>query len=302
MKKFKNNILIAIMLITLLIVTNTIHVFAFNTSYDLDSQNSFKSEFSEFKNSLLPQEISATSEEIYIAENGTTEDLDGNTKLTYKADTSFLKAIKSTLSGNSKGRLNSEISCGVLYEGENKPVKTVITQGIYKYDYDAKVWEGIASTQHEFGSILPVFKSTLETPIKGTCRYKIIFYITVIYKDGKVKNTDLLESSNVLFNSVAKAYPQYTDTKSGKKMHEPALNLYKIPESDRVKWGPTEINEYRAWYENTHNNGKPIAWKGVLEIHHINPRAYGGTNVKYNLIPLPYSFHRSEINPWWTKY
>ncbi|WP_409978469.1 HNH endonuclease signature motif containing protein [Anoxybacteroides rupiense] len=42
--------------------------------------------------------------------------------------------------------------------------------------------------------------------------------------------------------------------------------------------------------------------KNFYEVHHIRPREYGGNNDYSNLIPLPSSFHRKVVNPWWTNY
>lgn len=61
-----------------------------------------------------------------------------------------------------------------------------------------------------------------------------------------------------------------------------------------------ERDTYRAWYEKTYNGGKTINWTN-LPIHHIKPRAYGGTHVYENLMPLDSGFH-STVTSWWVNY
>ncbi|WP_238343518.1 MATE family efflux transporter [Gracilibacillus saliphilus] len=92
-------------------------------------------------------------------------------------------------------------------------------------------------------------------------------------------------------------YPSSVDEQSGKTLLAPASAEYKkVPEDQRVKWGPTERKIYKTWYESQYGIR---SWNNI-EIHHIIPRAYGGSNDPANLISLPKSFHRGTVNSWWT--
>jgi len=104
----------------------------------------------------------------------------------------------------------------------------------------------------------------------------------------------------ILFNKAAVRYPTYFDFRSGKVAFEPPTDLVKVPVSERVKWTTSDRNKYRKWYENTYNGGKEMDWSGI-EIHHIIPLAYGGTNDYSNLIPLPKAKHQ-EFSRWWDNY
>ncbi|WP_208589712.1 HNH endonuclease signature motif containing protein [Gracilibacillus suaedae] len=113
-----------------------------------------------------------------------------------------------------------------------------------------------------------------------------------------VKTTTWVEGT-FLTNSKGVWYPSYVDEQSGKTLLAPASAEYKkVPVDQRVKWGPTERKIYKTWYEAQYGIR---SWDNI-EIHHIIPRAYGGSNDPANLIPLPKSFHRGTVTPWWTNY
>lgn len=103
------------------------------------------------------------------------------------------------------------------------------------------------------------------------------------------------------YNKKAVRYPQYTDVESGKEMRFPTLGLKVVDKEQRVRWTDTERKAFKTEYEKRYNNGKSMDWTGI-EIHHIDPREYGGTNNFNNLIPLPKEFHRKQVNSWWKNY
>jgi hypothetical protein len=107
-----------------------------------------------------------------------------------------------------------------------------------------------------------------------------------------------LSSYSVLYNKKAVRYPSYTDLLSGKSVAAPSLTLTKV--SNPVSWTTADRNNYKSWYEQTYNKGKILDWSDV-QVHHIIPRAYGGTNNYSNLIPLPISVH-TLFTTWWVNY
>jgi RHS repeat-associated protein len=109
-----------------------------------------------------------------------------------------------------------------------------------------------------------------------------------------------MESYEILFNRTGNRYPgAYTDPKSGKTMSEPkSLNWTKV--ANPVAWTTTNRNNYRTWYEKMYNGGKAMDWTN-LEIRHIQPREYGGTNDYSNMIVMPKSTHQAYTG-WFAGY
>lgn len=117
---------------------------------------------------------------------------------------------------------------------------------------------------------------------------------------GIATGTDTAQTSQVLTNKIAVAYPWYIDPWSGKVMTEPAKADWAKTSSidwttnDRAKY----IKEYSELYPNNGWN-----WTGsVTHIHHIRPREYGGTNDFNNLIPIPATVHVNTVSPWFRNY
>lgn len=109
-------------------------------------------------------------------------------------------------------------------------------------------------------------------------------------------------SDDILFNKKAVIYPTVRDALgTSKRLKEPPLGLEVVPSSDRVKWGTTERKKFKKWYEEKYNDGDEYDWSDI-EIHHIIPRQYGGTNSTSNLIPLDKNDHRKKVTPWWKNY
>lgn len=97
------------------------------------------------------------------------------------------------------------------------------------------------------------------------------------------------------------AYPQVTDLKTGQPMAFPAGPLQVVPEAQRAPW--TNMHRYR-FIKEWHDRGYPEppgGW-GRYEVHHIQPRLYGGSNDFDNLTPLPKEVHNGIVSAWWTGY
>lgn len=122
--------------------------------------------------------------------------------------------------------------------------------------------------------------------ITSTNFYQMSFYMTVSYP-GQITPVSAA-SNSVLLNRMARPWPgPYTDYTSGKTVDYPALNMVKT--SNPVSWGTSERTTFRNWYMSTYNVPN-YDWTNI-EIHHIVPREYGGTNANSNLIPLPKNVH-----------
>ena len=82
---------------------------------------------------------------------------------------------------------------------------------------------------------------------------------------------------------------------------QPAGGLQRVPVRERVPWGVQERGAFiREWYE----RGLPTPEGGWAryDIHHIQPREFGGTNAFENLVPVERSVHQTQFNTWWRDY
>ena len=100
-------------------------------------------------------------------------------------------------------------------------------------------------------------------------------------------------------NSKGEPYPKMIDPRTGEEVPFPSGDLQKVQDpSNRVDWNSITRGEFiKKWIE----MGYPVpdgGWK-PYDIHHILPRAFGGTNDFWNLVPLERNFHQRIVNPWW---
>jgi hypothetical protein len=102
-------------------------------------------------------------------------------------------------------------------------------------------------------------------------------------------------------NSAGDPYPQVIDPRTGEPVHYPGQDLEVVPREQRVTWGRQERGEYIAdWYRHGYET-PPGGW-ARYDIHHIQPREYGGTNAFENLVPVLRDVHQNQFNPWWRNY
>lgn len=112
---------------------------------------------------------------------------------------------------------------------------------------------------------------------------------------------NVAQTRQTLLNLKAMIYPYYRDPVSQKTMTEPSTTTWaKTPSidwdssTDRAKY----IKEYSELYPKNGYN-----WVGSqINVHHIRPREFGGTNEFSNLIPIPTNFHVYVVNAWWRDY
>ena len=118
--------------------------------------------------------------------------------------------------------------------------------------------------------------------------------------NGTLEGTPFTYSTyEFLFNKKGVEYPKYTDPLSKKVMTVPPTGWTKVSNPVSALTTP-ERDKYKLWYEKNYNSNKVMDWSKV-QVHHIKPRAYGGTHVYENLMPLDSSFH-STVTTWWVNY
>ena len=80
--------------------------------------------------------------------------------------------------------------------------------------------------------------------------------------------------------------PRFSILGPGAPIYFPGSGLAKVPVVNRAPWGPKERGAYiKQWYDRGY--GTPEGGWSAYDIHHIQPREYGGTNDFDNLVPIP---------------
>ncbi len=106
--------------------------------------------------------------------------------------------------------------------------------------------------------------------------------------------------SNQIVNSHGDPYPDAIDIRTGERVPFPRGALRHVPKEDRVPWnrkGDFSKDWYiRQWYERGYSD-PPSGWRNI-QIHHIHPREFGGSNDFDNLVPLSTEDH-IPFNTWW---
>jgi RHS repeat-associated protein len=114
-------------------------------------------------------------------------------------------------------------------------------------------------------------------------------------------NTSATQPHLQPLNNRGQPYPQMTDPRTGEEVPFPEGELQQIPEADRVVWNnQTRYAFIQEWYQQGYPD--PEGGWGNLDIHHILPREYGGTNDFWNLVPLDRGFHQQVVTPWWNSF
>ncbi|WP_433944659.1 HNH endonuclease signature motif containing protein [Paenibacillus sp. SN-8-1] len=186
--------------------------------------------------------------------------------------------------------------------------KVVMAQGVpaisMTIGYELKRGVTRNSTKSKAGvafdsKILPVVGSTAtkNISISKTGYYEVEFTISVLFP-GDTSKAYHSTSSTILLNRMARPYPaNYTDPHSGKSVGEPRADWVKTVKP--VEWNDKTRKAFRDWYQKTYNLPN-FNWTNI-DIHHIQPREYGGTNANSNLIPLPNQIH-TAFTSWFKGY
>lgn len=101
----------------------------------------------------------------------------------------------------------------------------------------------------------------------------------------------------VLQNKLAQNFPQYIDVTSGKDAESPIRTDWtRLASSPSWNGRNNFIKQYNATYGTQSDE-----WWSLRQIHHIQPRIYGGSDDFSNLMPVPILEHRL-ITTWFANY
>jgi RHS repeat-associated protein len=93
-------------------------------------------------------------------------------------------------------------------------------------------------------------------------------------------------------------YPEILDPRTGRNIPFPSAITERIPKSLRVPWTRFERAEFIAeWHRRRYP--KPTGGWDKYDIHHIQPREFGGTNDFWNLVPVERTTHQELFNAFW---
>lgn len=96
-------------------------------------------------------------------------------------------------------------------------------------------------------------------------------------------------------------YPKVVDPRTGRNI--PFLSGIggKIPVAERVSWGTTERGAFiKEWYDRGY--APPRGGWAEYDIHHIQPREFGGSNDFWNLVPVQRQTHQDLFNAFWREF
>jgi hypothetical protein len=178
--------------------------------------------------------------------------------------------------------------------------KMYVTGSIPTHNLTLALWNGT------YGAYGTKANSVTTTSIGSSLNPTKVSAVPIETKFWDATRTGTIDGASIsydtydfIFNKKAVECPKYTDPLSGKTMTEPETTWTKVL-NPLPGLTTSQRNTYKAWYEQTYNNGTVLDWSNV-QVHHIKPRAYGGTHSYDNLIPLNTPFHIT-VTSWWASY
>jgi hypothetical protein len=95
-------------------------------------------------------------------------------------------------------------------------------------------------------------------------------------------------------------YPKVVDPRTGRNINFPSGTQHCVPKADRVTWtGQDRYTFIKEWHDRGYATPKG-GWDRY-DIHHIQPREFGGTNDFLNLVPVERNTHRL-FNDFWREF
>ena len=273
--------------LVILLSLSSVQVFAIDPSID-NNENPFD----------IPEENYYE----FILENNDFEDQEFSGELiepTYDENPVFSEDATSIPISSPNGQRGAWLVFDIV-EGSSKKVKATVSSSgspLFYNNVSIKIYTG---TTRSNCNTLAVSSTTFKLYglrseyIETNAATK--YFKVGITVDGTTYNQG---TATKLFNKSGRVYPKYTDPRSGITVPEPSVSWAKTS-PPLVSWSATNRNSYLQWYERTYCRGIAQNWSGY-EVHHIRPRAYGGTNVNSNLIPLPTNIH-SLFTGWFAGY
>jgi hypothetical protein len=99
-------------------------------------------------------------------------------------------------------------------------------------------------------------------------------------------------------NKAGKFYPDVPDLRTGLSISFPTENLERVPREQRVDWNSNAKAAFiKEWYDRGYE--APRGGWSEYDIHHIQPREFGGSNDFWNLTPVQRTTHQKEFNEFW---
>jgi len=97
-------------------------------------------------------------------------------------------------------------------------------------------------------------------------------------------------------------YPQVIDPRTGRNIPFPSGISGRVDKGVRL---PTLTRQEKATFiAEWHQRGfkRPVGGWKKYDIHHIQPREFGGTHDFWNLVPVERKTHQSLFNKWWREF
>jgi hypothetical protein len=189
----------------------------------------------------------------------------------------------------------------------NHSAEVIGVYGIGKRPNNYTIIASIQRATSENGSYINADNTTKTVALKQVVTISAYINSTYYWKSDSIAYANYPNASYRasaknegpwLLNKKGMKYPEYTDPRSKKVMTKPASTTWSANSSSSCALTSSDRAAYRTWYDKTYGS---LNWNDY-EIHHIRPCKWGGNKDYSNLIPLPYSFHRATVSPWWVNY
>ncbi len=96
-------------------------------------------------------------------------------------------------------------------------------------------------------------------------------------------------------------YPKVVDPRTGRYTKFPSGIIDRLPKAQRVAWTRQNRAGFIAeWHRRGYATPKG-GWS-KYDIHHIQPREFGGTNEFWNLVPVERGTHQELFNSFWREF
>jgi RHS repeat-associated protein len=104
-----------------------------------------------------------------------------------------------------------------------------------------------------------------------------------------------------IVNRAGITYPSIIDPRTGEAVSFPTT-LVRTPLASRL--GTLTKHEKKAFIQEWQARGfaEPAGGWDAYQIHHIQPREWGGTHAFENLVPVERRFHEQVVTPWWNNF
>lgn len=96
-------------------------------------------------------------------------------------------------------------------------------------------------------------------------------------------------------------YPKVVDARTGRHIGFPSGITGKIDKSLRVLWTKQHRAEFIAEWKRR-GYAEPVGGWDKYDVHHIQPREFGGTNDFWNLAPVERNTHQNLFNEFWREF